>query len=153
MKVIIGNDHAGVELKNALVKHLTGIGYDVTDIGVASGEKCHYPEKAKELCERIISGEFERGILVCGTGIGMSMSANKFPGIRAAATSDYFGAKYTRLHNDANVLCLGQRIIGEGAACELAQVFMETEFDTENPRHKIRVDMMNEFDNLKYEEK
>lgn len=149
MKVIIGNDHAGVELKNALVKHLTEKGYDVTDIGVASGEKCHYPEKAKELSLRITSGEFERGILVCGTGIGMSMSANKIPGIRAAATSDWFGAKYTRLHNDANILCLGQRIIGEGAALELADVFMETEFDTENPRHKVRVDMMNELDNLK----
>lgn len=146
MKLIVGNDHAGVELKNAIVKHLTENGHDVTDIGVASGEKCHYPEKAKELSERIVSGEFERGILICGTGIGMSMAANKVPGIRAAATSDYFGAKYTRLHNDANVLCLGQRIMGEGSALELVDVFIETEFDTENPRHKVRVDMMNEMD-------
>lgn len=149
MKVIIGNDHAGVELKDAIVKHLTEKGYEVTDLGVKAGEKCHYPEKALELSKRIVSGEFERGILVCGTGIGMSMAANKVKGIRAAATSDYFGAKYTRLHNDANVLCLGQRIIGEGSALELVDVFMETEFDKENPRHKVRVDMMTEIENNK----
>lgn len=147
MKIIIGNDHAGVNIKNAIVEHLRAKGYEVKDMGVAAGEKCHYPEMAEKVAKAVASGEYEKGFLICGTGIGMSMAANKVKGIRAAAVSDYFSAKYTRVHNDANILCMGERVIGPGTAIELADVFLKTEFDTENPRHKERIDLMTEIEN------
>ncbi len=147
MKLIIGNDHAGVNIKNALVKHLTEKGYEVKDMGVAQGEKCHYPEMAEKVARAVACGEYEKGILICGTGIGMSMAANKVKGIRAAVVSDYFSAKFTRAHNDANILCMGERVIGEGTAIELCDVFFSTEFDTDNPRHKQRIDMITEIEN------
>ena len=98
----------------------------------------------KEVCEKVASGEYEMGILICGTGIGMSMSANKIKGIRAACCSDYFSAKYTRAHNDANVLCIGARVLGAGLAIELVDVFLETEF--EGGRHQRRVDKISELE-------
>lgn len=147
MKLIIGNDHAGVNIKNALVKHLSEKGYEVDDMGVAAGEKCHYPEMAEKVATKVANGEYEKGILICGTGIGMSMAANKVKGIRAAVVSDYFSAKYTRVHNDANILCMGERVVGEGTAIELCDVFLNTEFDTENPRHKQRIDIITEIEN------
>ena len=104
----------------------------------------HFDDKAKEVCEKVASGEYEMGILICGTGIGMSMSANKIKGIRAACCSDYFSAKYTRAHNDANVLCIGARVLGAGLAIELVDVFLETEF--EGGRHQRRVDKISELE-------
>lgn len=139
-KIIIGCDHGGLELKNEIIKHLTERGIECTDVGTYSYESCNYPDYAHILCTRIQSGEFEMGILVCGTGIGMSMAANKHKGIRAACCSDTFSARMTRMHNNANVLCLGGRVIGAGLACDMADLFIDTDF--EGGRHTTRVDML-----------
>lgn len=129
----LGSDHAGFALKQEIMKHLDEIGAQYRDFGTYSEASCDYPDIAKTVCEAIkgidVQGEaYEAGILVCGTGIGMSIAANKIEGIRAACCSDYFSAKYTRAHNDANVLCLGGRVIGAGLACELVDVFIGTPF-------------------------
>ncbi len=134
----IGSDHAGYGLKLEVIKYLDEKGISFTDVG-CNGESCDYPDIAKALCEKIVNGECSKGILICGTGIGMSMAANKVHGIRAALCSDYFSAKYTRLHNDANVICLGARTIGPGLALELVDVFLNTEF--EGGRHQRRIDI------------
>lgn len=139
-KMVIGCDHGGLELKNEIIKHLEGRGIEVTDVGTYTSASCNYPDYAKALCEKIQSGEFERGILVCGTGIGMSMAANKHKGIRAACCSDTFSARMTRMHNDANVLCIGGRVVGAGLAIDMVNLFVDTEF--EGGRHQARVDML-----------
>lgn len=138
MKICIGNDHAGPQLKNEIVEYFKENNIDYIDMGVAEGEKCDYPDKAAEVCEKITDGECELGILVCGTGVGMSISANKIKGIRAACCSDIFSVKYTRLHNDANVLCIGARVVGAGLAKMLVDEFLNTSF--EGGRHQRRVD-------------
>lgn len=140
MKIAIGSDHAGFPLKEAIREYLEEKEMDYVDCGVYDTNSADYPVQAKKTCERITSGECDRGILCCGTGIGISMAANKVKGIRAACCSDYFSAKYTRLHNDANVLCLGARVIGVGAALELVEVFLNTDF--EGGRHQRRVDLI-----------
>ena len=112
MKISIGCDHGALDLKNAMVAHLQKKGCEVKDCGTYTADSCNYPDYARVLCKRIQSGEFERGILVCGTGIGMSIAANKHNGIRAACCSDTFSARMTRMHNDSNVLCLGGRVVG-----------------------------------------
>ena len=126
-RIVIGSDHAGYELKLKIIEHLEDQGIAVTDVGTDSAESCDYPVFADALCKRIQLGDFERGILVCGTGIGMSIAANKHSGIRAACCSDTYSARLTREHNDANVLCFGARVIGEGLACDLADIFVSTE--------------------------
>ena len=140
--IVIGSDHAGYALKEKLKAHLTETGVPFVDVGTDSTASCHYPVFAKKVCEKIQSGECEKGILVCGTGIGMSMAANKQKGIRAAVCGDCFSANYTRLHNNANVLCLGARVVGEGLAEEITDLFLQTGF--EGGKHQIRLDM---FDN------
>lgn len=140
MRVIIASDHGGYELKNFLCENLKAKGFDITDAGTHSENSVDYPEIAENACKKIVDGEFSHGILVCGTGIGISMAANKVKGIRAAACQSYFAAKYTRLHNDANVICLGGRITGTGSALDMAEVFLKTEFEGE--RHQKRIDMM-----------
>lgn len=140
MKFAVGCDHAAVELKKAMLEVLDELKVEYYDFGVGENEKCDYPDMAKAVCEKVASGEYDRGMLLCGTGIGMSMSANKVKGIRAALVTDYFGAKYTRLHNDANVICMGARTTGVGLAGELLKVFVETEF--EGGRHAPRVEKM-----------
>ena len=139
-KIIIGCDHGGLELKNEIICHLNKRGIEVTDVGTYTADSCNYPDYARALCKRIQSGEFERGILVCGTGIGMSMAANKYNGIRAACCSDTFSARMTRMHNDANVLCLGGRVVGAGLAIDMVDLFVDTEF--EGGRHTARVQMI-----------
>lgn len=139
-KIIIGCDHGGFELKNEVIAHLAKRGIEVTDVGTYSTASCNYPDYARAVCQRIQSGEFERGILVCGTGIGMSIAANKHNGIRAACCSDTFSARMTRLHNDANVLCFGGRVVGAGLACDMVDLFIDTEF--EGGRHQARVDLL-----------
>ena len=139
-KIIIGCDHGGLELKNEIIAHLNKGGVETVDIGTYTADSCNYPDYARALCERIQSGEFERGILVCGTGIGMSIAANKHNGIRAACCSDTFSARMTRMHNDANVLCLGGRVVGVGLACDMVDLFVNTEF--EGGRHTTRVGML-----------
>jgi ribose 5-phosphate isomerase B len=138
MKIAIGCDHAGPALKAEVLAHLDERGIAYKDFGVQEGEKVDYPDKAEEVCKRVADGEYDMGILICGTGIGMSMAANKVKGIRAACCSDYFSAKYTRAHNDANVLCIGARVLGAGLAIELVDVFLDTQF--EGGRHQRRVD-------------
>lgn len=145
MKIAIGSDHAGFPLKEKIRAYFDEKGIEYVDCGVYEIASADYPVQAKLTCEKIVSGECERGILCCGTGIGISMAANKVKGIRAACCSDYFSAKYTRLHNDANVLCLGARVIGEGAALELVDVFLNTDFEGE--RHQRRVDLITEIEN------
>ncbi len=138
MKIAIGCDHGGLDHKNAIAKHLEERGFEVKDFGIYEQVSVDYPDIALKVCESVVSGESERAILVCGTGIGMSIAANKVKGIRAAACSEHFSAKYTRLHNNSNVLCLGGRVIGVGTALELADLFVDTEF--EGDRHQRRID-------------
>lgn len=143
--IALGADHGGYELKEAIKKHLLEKGVEVMDFGTNSPESVDYALIAAKLGKSVAAGECERGILCCGTGIGISMAANKVKGIRAACCSDYFSAKYTRLHNDANVLCMGGRVIGAGLALELVEVFLETEF--EGGRHQRRVDQITAIEN------
>lgn len=145
MKIAIGCDHGGFEHKNAIAEHLKDRGFEVTDFGIYENKSVDYPEIALKVANSVASGENTLGILVCGTGIGMSIAANKVNGIRAAALSDHFSAKYTRLHNNANILCLGGRVIGIGTALELADLFVDTEY--EGGRHQKRLDMITEIEN------
>lgn len=144
-KIVIGCDHGGFDLKNDIIKHLENRGFEVCDVGTYSKDSCAYPDYAKALCQKIQSKEFPLGILVCGTGIGMSMAANKHKGIRAACCSDTFSARMTRMHNDANVLCLGGRVVGMGLALDMVDLFVDTEF--EGGRHQSRVDMISAIEN------
>lgn len=138
MKIAIGCDHGGFEHKNSIKEHLIERGFEVTDFGILEPVSVDYPDIAEKVCESILKKENELGILVCGTGIGMSIAANKVKGIRAAACSEHFSAKYTRLHNNSNVLCLGGRVIGVGTAIELVDLFVDTAF--EGDRHQRRID-------------
>ncbi len=138
MKIAIGCDHGGLEHKNAIAEHLKSEGYEVADFGIYENHSVDYPDIAVKVTSAVTSDECELGILVCGTGIGMSIAANKVNGIRAAACSEHFSAKYTRLHNNSNILCLGGRVVGVGTAIELADLFVKTEF--EGGRHQTRVD-------------
>ena len=138
--IYIGCDHAGFVLKGTIIGHLLSLGYEVFDAGTYSDESCDYPFYAKEVCKNVLRDENSLGILVCGTGIGMSLAANKFKGIRAAVCGDFFSAKYTRLHNDANALCMGGRVVGAGLALEMVDVFIDTEF--EGGRHQRRIDQI-----------
>lgn len=143
-KVIIGCDHAGYSLKLQVLEHLKEIGVEYVDVGTDSAASCHYPDFAHAVCAKVQSGEAPVGILICGTGIGMSMAANKHRGIRAACCSDTFSARLTREHNDANVLCFGERVIGAGLACELVDAFLDAEFM--GGKHATRVDMFMAFE-------
>ena len=145
MKIAMGSDHGGYLLKEELKKHLEEKGIEFKDFGTDSAASCDYPVYAEKVCRAIQSGECEKGILICGTGIGMSMCANKCKGIRAALCGDHFSAEFTRKHNDANVLCMGARTIGPGVALQLADIFLTTEF--EGGRHEKRVSMMMELEN------
>jgi ribose 5-phosphate isomerase B len=139
-KIYIGADSAGYNLKGEIITHLKELGYEVFDMGCDSTASCHYPEFASKVCESVLGDKDSFGILVCGTGIGMSMCANKYNGIRAAVCSDTFSARMTRAHNDANVLCLGARVIGTFLAYDLVDAFLGAEY--EGGRHAIRVGMM-----------
>ena len=144
--IAIGCDHGGLNVKNAITAHLKERGLEVCDFGTFDTSSIDYPDIAKKVCSAVQKGEAERGILVCGTGIGMSIAANKHKGIRAAVCSEHFSTRYTRLHNNSNVLCLGERVIGAGLACELADLFIDTEF--EGGRHQTRVDKITEIENM-----
>lgn len=138
MKIIIGCDHAGLELKLELLPLLTDLGIDFSDIGADCAGSVDYPDFGEKVSEAVSSGKADRGILICGTGIGMSIVANKYPGIRAALCNDLFTAKMSRLHNDANVLVIGGRIIGKDLAKEIVRVWLATPF--EGGRHQRRLD-------------
>lgn len=135
--IVIGSDHAGLELKALLVETLESKGYQVRDVGAHDEKSVDYPDYAKMVAETV-AAENIKGILICGTGQGMGMTANRHPGVRAAVCSNAYQVIMARKHNDANVLCMGQRVIGEGVALQLLDLFLETEF--EGGRHQRRVD-------------
>ena len=136
-KIIIGCDHAGFNLKNTIIEFLKEKNYIVEDIGCYDTNPIDYPIIAKQLCKKITTNEFQKGILICGTGVGMSIAANKVFGIRAVVCSDTTSAKFSRQHNNTNVLCLGQRIIGEYLAKDICHIWLNTDFQEE--RHLKRV--------------
>ncbi len=139
--VILGSDHAGISLKAELYEILSQMGYEILDMGTFTSDQCDYPEVAKNVSRKVLEDPANKGILVCGTGIGMSIAANRLPGVRCALCSDTFSAKAAREHNDANIIALGARVIGAGLALDLCKVFLETEFSGAE-RHKRRVDMI-----------
>ena len=139
--IALGSDHGGLALKEEILKYLEEKGITYKDFGCYNTNSCDYPDMAVPPCEAVLSGECSYAILLCGTGIGISMAANKINGIRAACCSDYFSAKYTRAHNDANVLCMGGRVVGAGLACERVEVFLNTPY--EGGRHALRLEKLN----------
>ena len=145
MKIVIGCDHAGYSLKPIVKQYVESLGHEVIDVGTNSADSCHYPVFAHALCEKIQAGECQLGILICGTGIGMSIAANKHKGIRAACCSDVFSARLTREHNDANVLCFGERVVGAGTAIDLVDAFLKAEY-LNNGNHVTRVAMLSELE-------
>ena len=148
MKIIaLGADHGGFQLKNKIKTYLESNNYTVIDVGTNTDESCDYPIYASKVCQHILDGKADLGVLVCGTGIGMSMAANKHKGIRAACCSDTFSARLTRLHNDANVLCIGARVVGEGLAYDLVNEFVSAEF--EGNRHTRRLSLIEDIENEK----
>ena len=143
-KIVIGCDHAALDIKTKVISHLEERGISVLDMGTYTKDSCNYPDYASAVCEKIQAGEFELGILICGTGIGMSMAANKHNGIRAACCSDTFSAKATRQHNNANVLCFGERVVGLGLALEIVDAFVNEEYL--GGRHEARVQMLSDIE-------
>lgn len=137
MRLIIGSDHAGLELKKKLVEHLEGGAYVLNDVGTHTSDSTDYPDYAAQVATAVSAGEADLGVLVCGTGQGMAMTANKVAGVRAAVCADTFTAHSTREHNDANVLCLGDRVVGSGLACEIVDAFLKAEF--QGGRHARRI--------------
>ena len=144
MKLVIGSDHGGFDLKENIKAYLDEQGIAYTDYGIHTPERCDYPVVAKKVAEAVADGTFDRGILICGTGIGIGIAANKVHGIRAALCHDMFSAEYCRRHNEANILTMGGRIIGPGLAREIVRIFLSTGFD--GGRHEVRVNMIKEMD-------
>lgn len=140
MKIAMGADHGGFSLKETIKQHLEEQGHEILDLGTYDTASCHYPVYAEKVARAVAAGQAERGILVCGTGIGMSIAANKIPGIRAAAVSDCFTAQATREHNDANILCLGERTVGPGLAMRIVDTYLAAQF--QGGRHQTRLDMI-----------
>lgn len=138
MRIIIGSDHGGFGLKKELERVLESMGVELEDVGCYDESSVDYPDYAHRVASSVAGGEFDRGILICGTGQGMAMAANRHRGVRAALCSDSFTAEMARSHNDANVLCLGGRVIGPGLAGRILRAFIETEFEA--GRHSRRVD-------------
>lgn len=138
MKIAIGADHGGYRLKEELVPLIQSLGHEVEDVGCSCEQSVDYPDYALPVCELVSQGKADRGILICGTGIGMSIAANKFRGIRCALVHDMFSAKATREHNDTNVLAMGERVIGPGLAQEIVRIWLETPF-SQAERHVGRV--------------
>ncbi|EFK93174.1 ribose-5-phosphate isomerase B [Finegoldia magna ACS-171-V-Col3] len=144
MKIAIAADHGGFELKDSMVEYIKSLENEVVDLGTNSADSVDYPDYAKKVCEEIQKGNSDLGILICGTGIGMSLAANKFEGIRAACVSDVYSAKMSRNHNNANVLCIGARVIGDEVAKLIIKTFLENEFEA--GRHQRRVDKIMAFE-------
>lgn len=145
MKIGIGCDHAGVKFKEQIKDFVKSMGHEVEDYGAYTTERVDYPDIAWAVCEGINAGACEKGILICGTGIGMSMAANKVKGIRAALCSDTYSARMTREHNDANVMALGARVLGIDLACEIVRAFLTAEYSGDS-RHEVRVKKMMQFE-------
>ena len=144
MKIAVGSDHGGVELKEEIKKFLNEEGYEFKDFGTNSTGSCDYPDYALPVAEAVVAKEYDFGILICGTGIGIGIAANKVPGVRAALCSDTFSAHATREHNNANILTLGHRVVGPGLAIDIVKTFLNTEFEGE--RHQKRIDKISEIE-------
>lgn len=142
VKIAIGSDHGGFELKAKIAEYLKSKGIKIKDFGTFKNESCDYPVFAKEVALEVANGSFNKGILICGTGIGVSIVANKVKGIRAALCFDTFCAKMSREHNNANILCLGQRVLSQDLALEIVDIWLKTDF--EGGRHQRRVDLIEE---------
>ncbi|MBR2967456.1 MAG: ribose 5-phosphate isomerase B [Clostridia bacterium] len=143
--IAIGCDHAALKLKNTIKEHLASRGFEVEDFGCFTEQSVDYPEYALKVAESVASKKCDKGILICGTGIGMSMAANKVKGVRCAHCSDTFSAKATRQHNDANVLALGERVVGVGLALEIVDCFVDTPFSND-ARHIRRIDKITQIE-------
>lgn len=144
MKLALGSDHAGLPLKKEVILHLESKGIEIKDFGTYTESSCDYPEFALKVAEEVVSKNYDFGILVCGTGIGISIAANKVPGVRAALCSDTFSAHASREHNNANILALGQRVVGVGLALDIVDIFLDTKF--EGDRHQRRLDKITEIE-------
>jgi len=142
MKIAIGGDHGGFELKKTVIEYLEAEGFEVEDFGTYEKNSCDYPDFAYPVAQAVAEHKYDRGIVICGTGIGVSIVANKVKGVRCGLVHDCFSAKATRQHNDTNVLAMGERVIGKGLALEIVRIWLETEF--EGGRHKGRVDKIKE---------
>lgn len=140
MKIGIGNDHAAVDMKFEIVKYLEESGYEVVNFGTDTNDSCDYPVYGEKVARAVANGEVDRGILICGTGVGISLAANKVKGIRAAVCSESVTARFSRLHNDANILAFGARIVGVETAKDMVNVWLNTQF--EGGRHQRRVDLI-----------
>jgi len=145
LKIAIGSDHGGYNLKQVVKKHLDEIGVEYEDLGCDSCSSVDYPDFALPVAEGVASGKYDRGILICGTGIGISIAANKVPGIRAAVCGDTFSAHACRQHNDANILAMGERVVGPGLAIDIVDEFLRSEF--EGGRHCARLDKIKSIEN------
>ena len=146
MKIAIGSDHAGFNLKNKLRDQLVAEGHEVADVGTNSPESTDYPDYAEKVGQAVVEGKAQLGVLCCGTGVGISIAANKIHGIRAAAVSEPVSARLARSHNDANVVCIGERIVGVEVGAEIVKTFLETPF-SEGDRHKRRIEKITKLEN------
>ena len=144
MKISLGSDHGGINLRRLIAAHLSDQGHSISDFGTDSTESCDYPQYAESVARSVASEESELGILVCGSGIGMSIAANKVEGIRAALCFNTYMGQMTRLHNNANVLCLGERVVGQGTALAIVDAFVTTSF--EGGRHQRRLDLITQLE-------
>ncbi|MDO5018452.1 MAG: ribose 5-phosphate isomerase B [Lagierella massiliensis] len=147
MRIAMGSDHGGAELKMELIKYVEEMGHEVTDFGVELGEKGDYPEYGIKVAEEVSKGNFECGIILCGTGIGISIAANKVKGIRCAVTNEVFSAKMSKVHNNANVIALGGRVVGPEVAKMIVSVYLNSEY--EGGRHDNRIKMITDYENKK----
>jgi ribose 5-phosphate isomerase B len=145
MKIAIGADHAGYHLKQDILEYVRYLGYDCDDFGTISADPVDYPDFALKVAQAVAAGKYALGILLCGTGVGMSITANKVKGIRAAVCNETFSAHETRAHNDANILCMGGRVLGPGLARDIVKIWLETPF-SQGERHVRRVGKMNALD-------
>ena len=145
MKIALGSDHGGYALKCDIIQLLEKLGHEYKDFGCYSTESCDYPDFGEAAARAVASGEYDRGIVICTTGIGISIAANKVAGIRCAHCTDPLSAEMTRRHNDANALCMGGRVVGAGLACQLVDIFLNTEF--EGGRHQRRIDKLTALEN------
>jgi ribose 5-phosphate isomerase B len=143
-KIAIASDHGGFDLKESIIAHLLNTGWEVDDLGPHSGDSVDYPDFGIKLAEEVSEKKVERGIVICGTGIGMSIVVNRYPGIRGTLCSDLFTAKLCREHNDSNILVMGGRVIGKGLAAEIVNTWLNTPF--EGGRHQRRLDKINQID-------
>ena len=145
MKIAIGNDHAAVELKKTIMEYVESMGHEVTNFGTDSSESCNYPEYGEKVANAVASGEFDCGILICGTGVGISLAANKVKGIRACVCSEPYTAKLSRMHNNSNVLAFGARVVGSELAKMITEAWLDAKF--EGGRHERRVQMLMDIEN------